>query len=176
MDRSIRTLRLTLGAIRQEDRDELIRLFRDDTVKKTYMLPDLRDDREAEALFARMAELSEREDRYVFGIHLDGCLIGVLNDTEICGDYVEMGYALAPDYFNKGYATEAFSAVIGYLFDRGVPCVIAGAFSENLASIRVMEKCGMERLDRTENIDYRGKDHLCVYYSIKKEKESNEKA
>ena len=44
--------------------------------------------------------------------------------------------------------------------------VRCGAFSENTASIRVMEKAGMVREDFTEDIEYRGIMHHCVYYSI----------
>ena len=45
--------------------------------------------------------------------------------------------------------------------------VRCGAFPENTASIRVMEKAGMVREDFTEDIEYRGIMHHCVYYSIK---------
>ena len=164
--KGIQTARLTLDSIRDTDRDALIALLRDETVKQTYMLPDFANDAEAEPLFDRLKALSENPDRFVFGIYLENTLIGILNDTEIQGDTVEMGYALLPAYYNRGYATEAFAAVIGHLFSKGLATVLAGAFSENTASIRVMEKCGMTRIDRTESIDYRGVTHLCVYYAI----------
>ena len=82
-------------------------------------------------------------------------------------DAIEMGYVIAPAYQNQGYATEAFGAVIAHLFSRGFREVIAGAFAENLSSIRVMEKCGMQRIAKKADIEYRGKLHHCVYYSIK---------
>ena len=43
----------------------------------------------------------------------------------------------------------------------------AGAFAENLSSIRVMEKCGMQKLAKRADIEYRGKLHRCVYYAVK---------
>ena len=39
-------------------------------------------------------------------------------------------------------------------------------FEENAASFRVMEKAGLSRTRREEDIAYRGKTHHCVYYSI----------
>ena len=51
------------------------------------------------------------------------------------------------------------------LFAKGFREVVCGAFEENTASLRVMEKAGMEKLDITESIEYRGKVHNCVYYS-----------
>ena len=53
------------------------------------------------------------------------------------------------------------------LFQKGCREILCGAFEENAASLRVMEKAGMQKLDKTEEIDYRGRLHRCVYYSMK---------
>lgn len=42
--------------------------------------------------------------------------------------------------------------------------VKAGYFEENEASRRVMEKCGMKQLSYTDEIEYRGITHKCLYY------------
>ena len=42
--------------------------------------------------------------------------------------------------------------------------VKAGYFEENVASRRVMEKCGMKQLSYTDEIEYRGIVHKCFYY------------
>ena len=165
--RELKTPRLTLGEIRECDFDALMTIFKSDVVKATYMVPDL-ETREAEIkLFERLRDLSLRESRYVFGIFLDSKLIGLLNDTEICGKTIEVGYALHPDYHSRGFATEALGAVIPYLFAEGFDQILAGAFETHTASTRVMEKCGMKRTKMTSEIEYRGKTHKCVYYSIK---------
>ena len=44
--------------------------------------------------------------------------------------------------------------------------VKAGAFEENLASMRVMEKSGMHRIQQEDTIEYRGKVHRCFNYEI----------
>jgi RimJ/RimL family protein N-acetyltransferase len=44
--------------------------------------------------------------------------------------------------------------------------VTAGAFEDNLASLRVMEKCGMQPMEHTDTIEYRGCEHLCLYRAI----------
>ena len=166
--RELKTPRLTLGEIRECDFDALMEIFKSDVVKATYMVPDL-ETREAEIkLFERLMALSLREDRYVFGIFLDSKLIGLINDCEINNKCIEMGYAIHPDYHNRGFATEAFGAVINYLFSRGFEEILAGAFEGNAASMRVMEKCGMKRTKMTAEIEYRGVTHKCIYYSIKK--------
>lgn len=166
MDKMIKTSRLTLGTIEEKDRARVVAILRNDTVKQTFMLPDFESDEAAGKLFERLSALSHDEGRYVFGVFLGGEIIGFMNDTEINGDELEMGYALHPDYYNKGYATEAFGGIIEYLFDKGFRRILAGAFEENPASMRVMEKCGMSRMDKTDEIEYRGKTHKCIYYMI----------
>ena len=165
-DKFIHTPRLTLGPLREGDKAALVALFRHDAVKETYMVPDPLDDALADRLFARMMALSHDDTRYVFGIFLDGALIGVLNDTEIEGGTIEMGYALHPNHWNRGYMSEAFAAVIDHLRTRGFTTVVAGAFEKNTASLRVMQKCGMTRLDKTDEIEYRGERHTCIYYGV----------
>lgn len=75
---------------------------------------------------------------------------------------------MIPDFQNRGYATEALSAAIGDLFQKGFGEIIAGAFENNTASCRVMEKCKMTRTEREETIKYREQLYHCIYYSIKK--------
>ena len=159
---------MTLGEIRDCDFDDMMSVLKNEVVAATYKIPDL-DTREAELeLFEYLRDISQREDRYLFGIFLDGKLIGLINDCEINNECIEMGYALHPDYHNQGYTTEAFSAVINSLLSKGFTEIIAGAFEDNIASMRVMEKCGMKRTKMTAEIEYRGKTHKCVYYSIKR--------
>jgi RimJ/RimL family protein N-acetyltransferase len=54
------------------------------------------------------------------------------------------------------------------LFDRGFETVKAAAFEENTASFRVMEKAGMVKTTQAEEIQYRGKNHRCIYYEKNK--------
>ena len=91
-----------------------------------------------------------------------------MNDVEVKGKQIEMGYVYLPAYYNCGYATEAFRGAIAYLHDHGVDTVLAGAFEENPASLRVMQKCGMTKQDYTDEIEYRGVNHTCIYYAITK--------
>lgn len=161
-----KTKRLELRPFRETDRDAGVRLLMNDQVKQTYMLPDFENEDKAEALFRRLMDLSLQENRCVAAISLCGEVIGFLNDVEIEGDSIELGYVIHPDHWGRGYMTEALEAAIGELFRMGFREVVTGAFDTNTASIRVMEKCGMEKLDKTDAIDYRGKVHNCVYYGI----------
>lgn len=162
----LNTARLRIGPIREQDREAVLDLLTDETVGKTYMLPEYASRAAAEPLFCRLVRLSAEENRYVAGVFLKDRFIGMMNETQIEDKTIEMGYAFLPAYYNRGYATEAFAGVIGYLLARGFDKVVAGAFAENAASIRVMEKCAMIRQPQTDRIEYRGVTHTCVYYAI----------
>lgn len=161
----IKTQRLELKPITPAAFKALVDLLTDATVGKTYMVPEFPDRAAAEPLAQRLMALSEDPGRIVAGVFLEDELIGLFNETEVNGSTIEVGYALLPQYYNRGYATEMLTGAIETLFARGFCRVVAGAFEENPASLRVMEKSGMQRLARRETVTYRRKDHGCVYYA-----------
>ena len=162
------TNRLEIKPMSPADKEAILDLLVDEIVGKTYMLPEYQSREEAAPLFNRLVQLSQDESRYVAGVYLKGQFIGMMNDVEIKDKKIEMGYAYLPAYYSKGYATEAFAGAISWLHDHGFETVVAGAFSENAASLRVMEKCGMVKQDYTDEIEYRGKTHTCIYYEAQK--------
>ena len=163
----IKTDRLTLRPFEEGDLERTLAILTDTEVKKTYMLPDFASTEQAERLFRRFIELSGDPARFVYAVSNEEGIVGFLNDVERTETTVEMGYVIATPYWGRGYATEAFLAVIRELFAAGFTTVRAGAFSENIPSMRVMEKCGMCRTGETEIIPYRGVDRLCIYYEIR---------
>jgi len=68
---------------------------------------------------------------------------------------VEIGYGIIPTTQNKGFATEAVQGLINWAFSSGqVEKVIAECLEDNIASIRVLEKVGMERTYAKDNMLY----------------------
>jgi len=161
-------VRLKLQVLSEADRDMAVGILMNDQVKQTYMLPDFENEAHAEKLFRRLMALSTDESRFVRGMYVDGELVGFLNDVEIANGAIELGYVVAPAHWGKGFATMALRLAIGELFAKGFREVICGAFAENPASLRVMEKCGMQLLEKTDEIEYRGQVHKCRYRSIQK--------
>lgn len=155
---------ISLQSIAEKDIPLVADILQDDRVNPTYMVPDLtRED--AMRLSARIANLSNQKDRYVRGVYQGEILVGFLNDVGIEGTAIELGWVIAPMHQGNGYATEAVRAAITELFAKGYTTVEAGAFTENAASIRVMEKAGMTLQEKTEIIEYHGQAHICVYYA-----------
>ena len=156
---------IRLASLRAADLETMLDILTNDCVKQTYMLPDFPSREDAVPLFQKLVGLSGDSRRFVRGIYSDETLVGFLNDVEIENGAIELGYVIHPRFQGNGYATEALGIAIGELFHLGFQAVITGAFRQNAASIRVMEKNGMTRIEKTEPIDYRGKTHICVYYT-----------
>lgn len=154
---------VVLRSIPQNHSRHLAKILQDDSIKKTYIVPDLTTDA-ALQMATRICALSCKKYRYVRGIYANEVLVGLLNDVGTENRTIELGWVVAPAHQNKGYATQAVTIAITELFDRGYQEVIAGAFIHNAASIRVIEKAGMERIEKNEQIEYRGQLHNCIFY------------
>lgn len=164
----IETLRLTLKPYSDQDQDKMIELLTHPIIKETFIIPDFKTKEEAVIMFEKLKDYSFDPHHYERGIYLKGELIGFVNDVEINGKSIELGYVIHPDHHHQGYATEALQAVIQDLFNAGYTEVITGAFEKNRASCRVMEKCGMQLFDRVEDMEYQGVLQRCIYYHIQK--------
>ena len=162
----LKTARLELKPLDEKDRESMIRLAEDRQIKKTYMFPDFADRAQKDAFYDRLLALCESGKRFIFGIYLQGKLIGMLNETETDGKSIELGYFIDPEYWNRGYASEALVTAIDELFRRGFKRVCAGYFEGNDASRRVMEKSGMKPTKEEAVISYRGVDHRCLFCEI----------
>lgn len=67
-----------------------------------------------------------------------------------------MGFVISPDRWGSGYATEAAQAVLRFGFEGpGLDRIWATCRPENLASVRVLERIGMQREGHL-------RDHICI--------------
>lgn len=70
--------------------------------------------------------------------------IGVINQN----GNIHFGYILSPTQWNQGYATEAVKMVLQNLIvTKGIKKIETFVDTENLSSIRVLEKCGLQRVE-----------------------------
>ena len=168
----INTKRLELKSLSEKDINKMHISFNDSKIKKTYMIKDFTSIDEEMAFFKRLIELSSRKDRFIYGIYLNNELIGFLNDCMQEEDAIELGYFIDSAYWGNGYASEALSAAIDTLFKLGYEKVIAGYFEENIASLKVMLKSKMAKIDKEETIEYKGIKHRCLYCEIINPKEA----
>lgn len=106
---------------------------------------DLAEAADAVDFFAGCA--AQNQFPFVLAIELkqNGDLVGDAGMNEVEGhpNEMEIGYSICEKYAGNGYATEALSAVTDFAFAHfGVKRLYGRVMKGNLASVRVLEKCG----------------------------------
>ncbi|MBR4082073.1 MAG: GNAT family N-acetyltransferase [Clostridia bacterium] len=157
---------ITLRAMTEKDQEAMVAILRSDRVAETFILPAFSDDEQAARLFRRLMALSRDGKIYVRGAYDGELLVGFINQVDRAATGIEIGYAVSPDKWGRGYATAMLRAAIAELFAMGYAAVRCGYFEGNVASRRVMEKCGMLPVDEIEEIEYRGEIRKCLYRII----------
>ena len=141
----LHTARLTLRPFRQSDADALHLLWTDPGVRR-YLWEDVVIPREqTEWVLARAIQSAEESGVGMWSVmlreHIGFCGLRHVDDTP----RIEILFGLYPAFQGKGLAFEAASAVIDYAFASGLTDCICGRTDEpNTASIRLLEKLGMQ--------------------------------
>ena len=163
----LETERLRLRPWRAADVEDLARIYADPDVFRFLGGPITR--RETEAQVERFGR---HWDDHGFGLwaaeeRTSGRMIGRIGlmlheDWTESEDKVEVGWTLDPSRWGRGLATEGALASIHHGFvTLGLGRIISITLPHNLASRRVMEKCGLTLQGTTT---WRGLEH--VWYSI----------
>ena len=153
----IRTDRLLLRHMEPDDAQSLATRRSDPEVARylTWALPFPL--RRAEEMVAELAEMEgpENEKWWMAAVEIGatGAVIGeVVVHLTWKGRCAEVGYTFAPEQWGKGYATEAATAVVDYLFEQpGITRVFGMLHPDNTASARVLERVGMLFEGHTRN-------------------------
>jgi ribosomal-protein-alanine N-acetyltransferase len=84
----------------------------------------------------------------------------------------QIGYVLIPSERGKGYCTEAVQIALDYLFlSKDIVRVQAGTFPDNVASQRVLEKCGFQREGKIRKgmLAWGKWEDICIYGILREE-------
>lgn len=144
----IETERLILREITLDDKEALFQLHADPSVQKYTGEPVVKSMEEIEkAIEGRIADYK----KYGFGrwatiLKSGNQFVGWAGLAYLPEfDEIDLGYRFLPEYWGLGIATEVSLAILKYGFDTlQLKRIIAIALKEHKASIRVMEKVGME--------------------------------
>lgn len=143
------TPRLLLRPMHAEDAADLLAVFADPKVMASFG-NFLFDRAMMDGWVARNLEHQVRYGHGLFSVVVrdSGLLIGDcgLEHMELDGEpETELGFDLRSDYWNRGLATEAATAVRDYAFSElKLPRLISLIRTTNGASMRVAEKIGMK--------------------------------
>lgn len=144
----IETERLLLRKITLDDKEHLFKLHSDPDVQMYTGEPVVKSIEEIEkAIQTRM----EDYEKYGYG----RWATFLKDEMQFVGwaglaylpefDEIDLGYRFLPEFWGLGLATEASHAILTYGFEKlKLKKIIAIAMKEHKASIRVMEKVGMQ--------------------------------
>ena len=162
----IETKRLVIDNLKASDKENyFINISNDKEVLKTFMCSY-----ESDLDSFDFKRYVNRED--VFAIRKKDTLdlIGIFVETKIGKekDALEIGYGLGSRYWGNGYMTEVVkNMLLYYKNETDYNIIYASYFPENVASKRVMEKCGMVYSHKNENeLTYLGKKRDLIYYKL----------
>jgi ribosomal-protein-alanine N-acetyltransferase len=141
------TLRLTHRAFTAADAEALFALNSNPEVMRYTGEP------RAESVEAMRTAIADYPDFNTVGFGRWAC---VLNETEriigFCGlkhlsdiGEVDIGFRFLPEFWGRGLATEAAGACLEFGFETiGLSRIVGLVLPDNLASVRVLEKIGMD--------------------------------
>lgn len=152
----IETERLLLRSWLDADLPQFVAMNSDSRVMRYF--PSTLSEEETEAFFNRIQEEFSRKGWGLYAVELKstGIFIGYVGLHEIGfpADFapgIEIGWRLAADYHNKGYATEAATAVLSLAKTAGIGRLYSFTAKQNLPSERVMMKIGMTKVGEFEH-------------------------
>ena len=94
-------------------------------------------------LYARTARQQHKDYSFAIRTLRENRLVGSIGVMNFDGE-IQFGYIISPTQWNKGYATEVCKAILKYVKSQsGVKRVFTYVAPENIASIRVLNKCGL---------------------------------
>lgn len=163
------TERLTLRPYEQRDRARLVAHANNWRVARNLgQMPFPYTDQSADEWFAKQPSLWDARTAYPLVIALSDELIGSVGiDVRAHGQW-ELGYWLGEDYWNRGYASEASKALVGFAFEKlGVERLVAGHYADNHPSGRVLTKLGFRyTVEAMRPCLARGTDVKCLEMTL----------
>ena len=146
----LETERLALRKIAVTDADDMYEYSSLEEVTRYLLWEPHPDPLYTENYIRYLQERYAVGDFYDFAIECkeDRRMIGTVGFTslDLPNRSAEVGYVLSPVYRGRGYATEAVRELLRFGFEQlALVRISAVCMKENLASLRVMEKCEMKR-------------------------------
>lgn len=120
--------------------------------RATFSIPHPLPPGATEALIARAQAEDRVEDFWVIDGTRSGHaeVMGLMSLTRVDTGRSELGYWVAPAWWNTGVASAAVEALLA-ANPQGAGVIFAAVFQDNAASARVLTKCGFRYLGDAEN-------------------------
>lgn len=123
----------------------------------------------AEAFVARAVQAGRAEDVWVMDGSSTGLgeVLGVISLKKMDRAQSEIGYWVAPAFWNAGFASEAVRALIE-ANPQGARTIFAEVFQDNPGSARVLTNCGFEYLGDAETFSVARNARVATWTYVRK--------
>lgn len=168
------TERLVLRELVEEDAQDILNCFSNDDVLRYYGQKPLTSIEQVKQIIRNFSRNFEEKSGVKWGIELKeiGTIIGTIGFQEWSLEHkrANISYALFPEKWGKGYASEAVEKVISYGFQElGLERIGAVVFVDNNASNQLLIKFGFTKEGTLKNYMYQNdKPYDTNIYSLLK--------
>ena len=140
----IETSRLRLRRARPDDLDAMHAILSHPQAMRYWSsLPHTEIAQTQDWLDGMIASPPDESDDFI--VELDGVAIGKAG----CWRLPAVGYILHPDYWGRGFATEALTAAVAHVFANfPLPALIADVDPRNTASLALLARLGFTEIQR----------------------------
>lgn len=146
---NIKSSRLTITTFSMDMAQNVYENSQDDDTRR-FVPDEVYDSAEEarEAIEFLMSRYDNADGPFVYPVITnEGKNIGYVQLCQLDDGTWEIGYHISKDFTGKGYATEAVKAFLPAMTQKlNVKEVYGICLAENLASVRVLEKCGFTQI------------------------------
>lgn len=142
---TLETNRLILRPFEYSDATDMFEKWAsDDEVTKYLTWNTHKSIDETNSIISLWINQYEKPERINFAIVLKDTLelIGGIDVVGYLDGIPVIGYVLSRKYWNNGYMSEACKKVVEFLFNKGYNKIRIDAVVENIASNKIIQKCG----------------------------------
>ncbi|MBM7693643.1 ribosomal-protein-alanine N-acetyltransferase [Peribacillus deserti] len=175
----LHTQRLELVEIKAEHGQRLYDIFSKEEATRYYGMDAFKSVEQAANLIHSFQKMFSEKRAVRWGIVLkeNNSLIGTigLNNLQLWNKRTEIGYDLHPDFWRKGYVSEALQEVLRHVFeDLGLHRAGAVTFPDNEASSSLLKKLSFKEEGLLRGYIFQGgRSHdACVFSLLKPEWET----
>ena len=169
--RELETERLQLKNISAQDRDFILKQFSTDAVNEyLFDAEPFQELWEADELIEYFTQPEPRTlHRWILVLKDDGEKIGTcgFHNWDRENSRAEIGYDMQPDFWGKGYMSEAVKTILTFAKDEmKLKRIDADIYPENFRSVRLAERYGFRFNGETRVFVFRGEEYLHRVYTL----------
>lgn len=168
---ALETERLQLKNLSADDGDFMLKQFSTDAVNEyLYDAEPFQNLQEAVDLINYFTRPEPRTlHRWILVLKDSGEKIGTcgFHNWDRENNCAEIGYDMQPEFWGKGYMSEALKAILAFAKDKmKVKRIDANIYPDNLGSVKLVERYGFRFNGETSICVFRGKEYLHRVYSL----------